>query len=411
MSFTANWNQPDLVITGIGVATAIGQGKEALTAALMAGRHGFDVMKRPGRQKNTAFLGAELPSLKLPQRFTPRLLRNLSLTGQAALAVLQEAWEDAKLDGAEPERIGLIVGGSNVQQREQLLAYEGYAERLAFLRPTYGLTYMDSDLCGLCTEQFGIRGPAFTLGGASASGQAAVIQAAEAVRSGQVDICIALGALTDLSYMECQGLRSLGAMGSDRYADRPAEACRPFDRLHDGFIYGEASGAVVVETADSAALRRTKSYAAVTGWAICSDGNRNPNPSLEGEMQVIRRALERAGLPPEAIDYVNPHGTGSLLGDETELRALRECGLAHAPVNATKSLIGHGLSAAGTVELIAVLLQLEQSLLHPTRNLEEPIDASFNWVREKAIAYPMKNALKLSLGFGGVNTAICLQKI
>ncbi|MNW62508.1 Polyketide biosynthesis malonyl-ACP decarboxylase PksF [compost metagenome] len=152
-------------------------------------------------------------------------------------------------------------------------------------------------------------------------------------------------------------------------------------------------------------------YATITGWAIASDGNRNPNPSLEGEVQVIRRALKQAGLPPTAIDYVNPHGTGSVLGDATELNALRECGLAHAPINATKSLTGHGLSAAGTVELIAGLLQMEAKILHPTRNLFEPVDDSFNWVQERAIQYPMTRMLKLSLGFGGINTALCLQKI
>ncbi|WP_255305537.1 beta-ketoacyl synthase N-terminal-like domain-containing protein [Paenibacillus sp. Mc5Re-14] len=411
MSFTANMNRFEPVITGVGVVSAIAQGKKAFASALMEGRHGFDVMKRPGRQKQTAFLGAELPPLRLPERFTSRQLRNLSLTSQAALTVLQEAWDDARLGGVEPERIGLIIGGSNFQQREQLLAYEAYAERLAFLRPTYGLAYMDSDLCGICTEHFGIHGPAFTLGGASASGQAAVIQAVEAVRSKQVDVCIALGALADLSYMECQGFRSLGAMGSDRFADEPAAACRPFDRLHDGFIYGEASGAVVVEDAAFAASRQARMYATITGWAIASDGNRNPNPSLEGEVQVIRRALKQAGLPPTAIDYVNPHGTGSVLGDATELNALRECGLAHAPINATKSLTGHGLSAAGTVELIAGLLQMEAKILHPTRNLFEPVDDSFNWVQERAIQYPMTRMLKLSLGFGGINTALCLQKI
>jgi malonyl-ACP decarboxylase len=140
------------------------------------------------------------------------------------------------------------------------------------------------------------------------------------------------------------------------------------------------------------------------------DGNRNPEPSLEGEIRAIRSALGAALLPPAQIDYVNPHGTGSVLGDETELKALHECGLTNAYLNATKSLIGHGLSAAGAVEVIATLLQMQAGRLHPTRNLENPIDPSFNWVRNKPIDHSMENALTLSMGFGGINTALCWQR-
>jgi len=119
----------------------------------------------------------------------------------------------------------------------------------------------------------------------------------------------------------------------------------------------------------------------------------------------------RAGLSPEKIDYLNPHGTGSAIGDETELRAIRQCGLAGAHLNATKSLIGHGLSAAGTVELIATVLQMKEGRLHPTRNLQEPIEPSFRWVGESAISHRMERAIKLSMGFAGVNTAVCLERI
>src|SRR5262249_38255666 len=163
------------------------------------------------------------------------------------------------------------------------------------------------DLCGLCTEQFAIQGFAYTLGSASASGQVALLQAMQSVRSGQVDVCIALGALQDLSYLECQALRSLGAMGSNRYAEEPALACRPFDTLHDGFIYGESCGAVVIENAASAQKRQVRSYAAIVGGAITMDRNRNPNPSYDGEVYVIQRALMQAGLSSQQIDYINPH--------------------------------------------------------------------------------------------------------
>lgn len=403
----------DIVVSGIGVTSAIGQGKAAFASALLEGRHRFDTMRRPGRtapEQASSFIGAEIAGLAIPESISRSLLRTASLSGQVALATLHEAWEDARLDQIAPERIGLIVGGSNVQQRELVQAHDTYRGREQFLRPTYGLSFMDSDLCGLCTETFGIRGFAFTLGGASASGQVAVIEAIHAVESGRVDVCIAVGALMDLSYWECQGLRSLGAMGSDRYADQPASACRPFDRDRDGFIFGESCGVVVVERLKSAHRLERAPYARLAGWAMCMDGNRNPNPSAEGETAALKTAMARAGVAPADIDYVNPHGTGSTIGDTTELDSLRRCALEHAWINTTKSVIGHGLAAAGAVELIAVLVQMKEGRLHPTRNLENPIDPGFKWVGAEAVSHTIENALNLSMGFGGVNTAVCLQR-
>ncbi|MER5948438.1 beta-ketoacyl synthase N-terminal-like domain-containing protein [Streptomyces sp. NPDC001904] len=401
----------DLVITGCGVVTAAGTGKAEFAASLFSGSGNFAVMQRPGRCGEESFLGAEIADLTLPERFSRKLLRTVSLSGQAALLALDEAWADAGLAGADPERVGLVIGGSNVQQRELTLKQDAYRDRQAFLPPTYAFSFLDSDLTGLCTEQFGIRGPAHTVGGASASGQLAVIQAAQAVRSGAVDSCVAIGALADLSSWECQALRSIGAMGSDRFAGEPDAACRPFDEASDGFIYGEACGAVVVERASTGAVRDARPYAAITGWGVALDANRNPDPSVDGESRAVRQALAQAGRTPEEIDYVNPHGTGSGVGDPVELEALRLCGLEGAYLNATKSITGHGLSAAGTVEIIATLLQMEAETLHPTRNLQNPIDPALNWVREKPVHRQVTHALTLSMGFGGMNTAVCLQNV
>ncbi|MFF5900213.1 beta-ketoacyl synthase N-terminal-like domain-containing protein [Streptomyces argenteolus] len=405
----------DVVVTGLGVTTAVGQGKDDFIAALLDGRHAFGVMQRPGRQvpagsadDTAAFLGAEMGEPVLPGSMTTRTLRTASLSAKAALTTLHEAWHEAGLDAADPSRIGLVVGGSNVQQRELTLLHARHADRPEFLRPTYGMGFMDSDLCGFCTEQFPIRGFAHTLGGASASGLLAVLQAVRAVQSGQVDVCIALGALMDLSYWECLAFRAMGAMGSHRWADDPAAACRPFDRNHDGFVFGEACAAIVVERLDG--RRHPTPYAQFRGGATAMDGTRNPHPSLEGEVAVVEGALREAGMPASAVDYVNPHGTGSPTGDAVELQALARCGLTHARINATKSITGHGLAAAGAVEVVATLLQMREQKLHPTRNLDDPLDAAFPWVRDKAEDHAIRTAVSLSMGFGGISSAICLEQ-
>jgi malonyl-ACP decarboxylase len=395
-------------ITGLGVVSAIGQGKQGFFSSLLSGQHAFGYLQRAGRRSERPALGAEISELRSPGHVPLKSWRAASWSARAALVCLDEAWNEAGLAEVDPRRIGLIVGGSNFQQREHAELRQALDGRRDFVRPSYALSFMDSDVCGFCTEHFGIRGFAFTLGGASASGQLAVIQAANALSSGQVDVCIALGALMDLSAWECNAFRALGAMGSERFADEPARACRPFDAARDGFIFGEASAAIVLENLEKTG-RRAHSYGRLAGWGVGTDGNRGSEPSLEGERHVIATALKMARCAPEAIDYVNPHGSGSVLGDQVELEALASSGLTGAAINTTKSITGHGLCAAGAVEIVAVLLQLEKQVLHPCRNLEQPVDARFAWT-SSAQPRAMKSALSLSMGFGGLSTAVCIQR-
>lgn len=365
-------------------------------------------MQRPGRQfGNSSFLGAEIATLTVPEFVSQRALRSASFAGRAAIAAAAEAYTGARLDGIDPFRLGLILGGSNMQQRELTQTHDAFRDRSEFVRPTYGMTFLDTDIVALCSAELGLKGPCFTIGGSSASGQAAIIQAAALLRSDQADACVVIGGLMDLSHWECSALRSMGAMGSDRYADRPAEACRPFDRSRDGFIFGECCAALVLESASSARSRSVAPLAQLAGWSFIVDAKRTTDPSLEGEIHVIRSALLNSGMQAPDIDYINPHGSGSLIGDETEVAAIKACSLDHARINTTKSLTGHGLTAAGVVEVVATLLQMHAGRLHPSRNLDEPIDASLHWVRERSEAHTMRRALTLSIGFGGVNTALC----
>jgi malonyl-ACP decarboxylase len=405
-----NSKRSEIIVTGLGVISPVGQGKVAFLKALLAGDHRFAVMERPGRQHGTSFIGAEIAALKPPGFVGENVLRSASFSSQVALSTLAEAWEDAQLERVDAARIGLVIGGSNLQQRDLVLAHARYADKVHFLRATYGVSFFDTDICGLCTSAFGIRGMAYTVGGASASGQLAVIEAAEAVESGRVDVCIGVGALMDLSYWECQAFRALGAMGSTRYAKSPELACRPFDGDRDGFVYGENCAAVVVERAGARAIAREVPYARLGGWSVVMDANRNPDPSLTGEVTAIERALGRACMTARDIDYVNPHGSGSVVGDAVELEALQSCRLTHAAINSTKSITGHGLSAAGAIEIVATALQFAADELHPCRNLETPLSREFDWVRQRRRSAGLRNSLTLSFGFGGLNTALVMSK-
>lgn len=401
-------------VIGLGVATGLGYGKAALREGLALGGDVFGQLRRPGREPpdgDPPFIGVEVPPPpRLPARLPPRILRTTSLSGQLAVTVLDEAWAEAGLDAVDPARIGLIIGGSNTQTRHLAGMRESAHEGLASLRPQYGLSFLDTDLCGLCSAVFGLRGFAYTVGGASASGALAVGLAAQALEAGQVDVCVALGALQDLSRYELQAFRAMGAMASQGNWERPGQAARPFDRDHSGFVYGEMSAAIVLIRGDHPLPRPGgPDYGRLLGWAQSADARRGPSPSVEGELRAVRGALAAAGLRPEDIDAVSTHGTGTPLGDDAELTTLRAAGLERAELNAPKSIIGHGLSAAGAVELAALLLQLQAGRLHATRNLEHPTQPELRWARGEAPASPPRRALKLSMGFGGINLALVVE--
>ncbi|RQH04069.1 beta-ketoacyl synthase N-terminal-like domain-containing protein [Okeania hirsuta] len=404
----------NIEITGMGIVTSIGQGVPTFKEALLSGCSQFGYLKQPGRESIKPFIGAELPDIDTRTLFPEYsgLLRTATKSAQVGVVAVAEAWQDAQLNSSQvnPERVGLVVGGSNLQQRYQQQTWERYQSRREFIRPTYGLTFWDTDILGLISQCFQIQGEGYNVGGASASGSVAIIHAARQILMGNSDICIALGTLSDLSGYEFQALMNLGAMGSERFADRPDLACRPFDQDHDGFIYGEGCGVVILESTDHARQRGAQSHGQLKGWGFALDGNRSPEPSQKGEERAINTALAMADLKPESIDYVNTHGTGSPLGDKTEVAALKSAGLHHCLLNSTKSLTGHCLTAAGVVEAIATILQMKFGFCHPTKNLFNPIDTNLNWVKETSVQAEIKYSISNSFGFGGINTALLITQ-
>lgn len=403
-----------LAITGLGIILPTATGIQAFEEALVAGRARFDYLKRPGREGRQRFIGSEIDEMEFESVIAGKagLLRTASFSSQVAAATVTQAWSDAGLDSRRiaPERVSLIVGGSNFQQRHQQQTMQRYQSAPQLVRPTYALSFWDTDMVGVLSECFHVCGEGYSVGGASAGGAVALIHAARQLQMGLADVSIAVGPLFDISFWECQALTNLGAMGGSRFADQPALACRPFDAQHDGFIFGEGCAAIVLERTDHARQDGAKAYGRLCGWSMVLDGLRHPKPNAGGQLQAMRAALKMAEMEPGQIDYVNPHGTGSPLGDSTELDALKAAGLSHCWINATKSLTGHCLTASGAIEVVATLLQLRAGFCHPTRNLRQPIDSSFRWVKESVVEADLRYAVSNSFAFGGVNTSLVLGK-
>ncbi len=412
-------------ISGSGILSAVGQGVDAFNQALFSGLTSFQrseqcsqlsfpvvLAELPSFDFHAALLKCELPDDVCERAY--RLARRYPLTIQTSVIAALEAWYAAGLatqTTIDSTRIGLIICGNNTTSHYQYQQYSEHYPNSDFLMPSYALHFMDSDQVGLLSELLGIHGPGITVGAASASGQAGIIQGARWIQQGLVDACLVVGVMADLSPLQLQAFHSLGALGGRKFSDQPARACRPFDVEHEGFIPGQASACVVLESGASLEKRDVTSQGELLGMALCLAGNRSSHPNVDAEIQAMDQALNEANLCPDDIGYINTHGSSSQQGDKAEAQALEAVfSVTQAWVNATKSITGHCLWSAGVVELIASLLQLNQGFAHGNKNLTTPVSSSLRFVAESSLAMDCQYALSNAYGFGGINSSIIIQK-
>jgi len=399
----------EVIVSGIGIVSPVGCGASNFLDGLLTSRANFAVMSRPGRQCESSFVGAQIDdSLAFADAPSERLRQTLA--ARAAVTAASQAIAQACLDESDLAHTALYLGGGNLQQRELVLMHEKHRASPTYVSPVYGLNFQDTDVAAYCAQALGTRAGMMVLHAASASGLVALVEAAQAIAEGRFQRCLVIGGLQDISHWEAQALTNMGAMAALAADQEPMALNRPFDRNRRGFVYGEGCAALMLERADSC-NRDVEPIARLAGWAILNDGSRSPAASTAAEVAVIERALAVAGLQAAQIDYVNPHGSGSLQGDEVELSALRKAGLNGAYLNSTKSITGHTLTACGAVETVATVLQMRASRLHASRNLSTPLATDFNWVGQQPVQARIQNALKLSYGFGGINAALCLTSV
>ncbi|MFJ4439041.1 beta-ketoacyl synthase N-terminal-like domain-containing protein [Streptomyces sp. NPDC088923] len=418
-----------VLVTGLGVLGAVAADPEEFTAALRAGRSALVApapppdAERPGASW-PAFT-ADLAGDDVPDRALDALpglppeLRALArrttlrapVPVRAAVVAALQAWLGAGLDrtAPPPERVGVVVAGSNLTERVTEDGRARAARNPAHLPARYALHHQDTDHVATLSRVLGVRGEGCTVGGASASGNVALVHGARMLAAGAADLCLVVGAMTRLSGLQTRGFLNLGAMAPAHGA--PPRPPAPFDIGHRGFHPGQAAGCLVLETADCAHRRGARALARFAGGAVVLDGNHLADPSVDGEVRAMTGALAQAGVRPADLGWVSAHGTGSPLGDRTEAEALREVLGTDGGgpwVNATKSLSGHCLSAAGVVEAVAAVLQLRDGFVHPDPGLVEPVDPGLRLVREEARRPSGGFVLSNGFGFGGFNTAVLL---
>lgn len=410
-----------VAIVGRGVRCSIAEDVAAFSAALREGRSGIRlrVDARPREPKLAARIeGADfaawLDTLAVlePEIWgrARKVLKNAPRGTRFGVMAAVEAWREAGAPADTPDRTGLIVAGSNLNQdysAENMLAVASEGRRP---NPKYALSYSDSNYVGCISEILGLRGPGSTVGAASASGNAALFHAWHWVRSGVVDRCVVLGASTTLAAAELEGFSILGAAS---LAETPEQGCLPFDRAANGFVWGEGTAAVVLERSAVAHARGARIHGSLLGASLLMDARHGPEPSAEAEARAMRAALQAAGVSGDAIDYINTHGTGSAAGDQAECEALRAVlgpYIGRPWINATKALTGHCLSGAGIVEVLACLLQMEGDFVHGNPRLEKPIDEQLRLVGKSAEPAVLQIALSNGFGFGGFNGSVVIGK-
>jgi len=432
-------NNKRVVITGVGPVTPVGIGKESYWESLIKGKSSFRRISFPNKDMNQyrCQIGAPIEGFDL-SHFVERskLSKHLGRSSQFAIAATWLALKDAgiELEMDDLEREGMhkhtgvyhlkeldsfqigVVLGVGVEAMDLM---EHFHERFLskgpkgispFALPNIYLSAITSHVA----QYFSIRGTSYAVSTACASATHAMVNSFLQIQGGKEDLMVTGGTDACLTSYVFGGFDVLRAMSTRN--DDPNRASRPFDRERDGFVMGEGAGVLVFEELDHAKKRGAHIYGEVIGFGMTADAYHLTDPHPDGKSlgKAVKDAIEMGDIHPEEIDYINPHGTSTLLNDRVETKMIKDVFGRQAyciPISSTKSITGHLMGAAGGVEAISVLLAIEKGIIHPTLNYEflDP-ECDLDYVPNQARKKEVRLGLSLSAGFGGVNSVILIKK-
>ncbi len=406
-----------VVVTGLGALTPLGNTTEAYWQGLMAGRSGIGPITLFDPSRHACKIAGEVKDFD-PTHFMDRKeAKRADRFVQFAIGSALQALEDAqfKITELNAEQVGVIigtgVGGLRVMEDQQTVYLQKGPDRCSPFMVPMMIANMSA---GQVAITVGAKGPNSCTVTACAAGSNAIGDAFRLIQRGDVQAMITGGteaAITPLSIAGFASARTLSLRNQD-----PTRASRPFDKDRDGFVMGEGSGILLLEDLDHALQRGAKIYAEIVGYGLTCDAYHitSPSPGGEGAARAIRLALKDAGIPAEAVDYINAHGTSTPLNDSTETTAVKTALGDHAhrlAMSSTKSMTGHLLGGSGGIEAVATVLAVYKDQLPPTINLEDPspecdLDYVANISREQVVNVALSN----SFGFGGHNVTLVFQK-
>ncbi|MDD3838755.1 MAG: beta-ketoacyl-ACP synthase II [Phenylobacterium sp.] len=423
-----------VVVTGIGLITPLGQGREHVWKELLAGKSGLGNITTFDASDYACRVAGEVPRVDgrggggpdVPGSFDPDQTMSAKDRRRVddfilyAIAAADEAVRDAEWtpeDEAERERTGVMLGSgigglASIEATSVELHEKGPRRVSPFFIPS-ALINLAS---GQVSIRYGFKGPNHSVVTACATGAHAVGDAARLIKYGDADVMIAGGAEAAICPVGIAGFIACRAM-STGFNDEPTRASRPYDKDRDGFVMGEGSGVLVLEELEHAKARGAKIYCEVVGYGLAGDAYHITAPAEDGDggYRAMRAAIRDAGIDPSDIDYINAHGTSTPLGDEIELGAVeRLLGQAAAKVamSSTKSATGHLLGAAGAIEAAFTALAIRDQIAPPTINLDNPsVETTLDLIPHKAKPMPIEVALSNSFGFGGTNASVVFRRV
>ena len=399
-----------VVVTGMGVVCALGHDTACFWESLRAGRSGIEPLEGVDRTQLRFQNGAEVRGFDPSRYFEQRDIDLLDRFAQFCAVSAREAVADAGIEFTPELRertaivTGSCVGGQSTED-------EGFVNLYRRNNPRgHPLTIprvMNNAGASRISQEFGIVGPAWTVSTACSSSNHAIGQAFRMVRDGDVEVAVAGGSEAIFSMGFLKSWEAMRVVSPD--------TCRPFSKDRRGLILGEGGACLILETLERARARGARIHAEMVGFGMSADAHHITQPLSDGAARAMRLAVADGGLQPEQIGYINAHGTGTMANDATETAAIRAVFGAHADkllVSSTKSMHGHALGAAGAIEAVATILGLENGLLPPTANYNEPdpacdLDVIPNVAREKRVDAVLSN----SFGFGGTNAVICFKRV
>jgi 3-oxoacyl-[acyl-carrier-protein] synthase II len=408
-----------VVITGLGVITSLGETADELWENLCAGKSGITPIRRWDTAKYPVKIGGECINFDVTKYgVDTKDARRMDRFGQFGVAASVQAVKDAGIDFETEDRyrcgvvIGSGIGGiETIEEQNKILIERGVSRVSPFTVPRL----MANAASGNVSILFHLNGPNTTVATACATGSNAVGDAGRFIQWDQADVMIAGGseaALCELGMATFCAARALSTRNDD-----PQRASRPWDKDRDGFVMSEGAGVVVLEEYEHAKKRGARIYAELIGYGMSGDGTHitAPEPEGRGAAHAMKLALKDAGVAPDAIDYINAHGTSTPLGDQAEVKAVKTTFGDHAKklaLSSTKSQLGHLLGASGGVEAVITSMVVHRNLMPPTINLDNPepgLDLDF--VPHKARDRKVSQAMSNSFGFGGHNASLLLRKV
>ncbi len=407
-----------VVITGLGVISPVGIGKDAFWNSLIEGKSGIGKITLFDATDYAAQIAGEVKDFNPTDYIDRKEARHMDRYAQFAVAAAKLAFEDSGMDLEKEDRdrigtyIGAGIGGiDTMHQSYEKLFSKGPSRISPFFIPM-----MIANLAaGQVAINFGLHGPSECVVTACATGTNCIGDAFRLIQQGEADVMVAGGTEAAVSPAAVAGFAAMKALCMD-HNDDPEHASRPFDKNRSGFVMGEGAGLVILESLEHAKARGAHIYAEIVGYGTNSDAYHVTSPAPDGAYQAkcMKLALDDAGLKPGDVDYINAHGTSTHLNDEGETKAIKEIwgdAAKDVSVSSIKSMTGHLLGAAGGVEAIATVLTVEKDLMPPTINYETPDEGlDLDYVPNKAREKKVRAAISNNFGFGGHNACIAFKK-